>query len=235
MSPEEPVASSQQPHLDISIQHQKATTPPPFLLLLNGFPGVGKLTLARSLSSIFAQEVESTVPEMKIRLIDNHLLIDPVSAIEPERTESHYALRKSLRDVAFSALQSLPGDFIILMTSCLSETEEGVAQFEEHVKIAEGRGCAMVALNVVCGEQENVRRLESDERMLQTEGGKGKLVDGKVLERLRGMYTLLNLERMERSGAGGARVVCRELETTNLSVEEATDRVLRFLRESLGF
>jgi hypothetical protein len=46
---------------------------------------------------------------------------------------------------------------------------------------------------------------------------------------------LLNLERMERSGAGGARVVCRELETTNLSVEEATDRVLRFLRESLGF
>jgi hypothetical protein len=56
-----------------------------------------------------------------------------------------------------------------------------------------------------------------------------------VLGRLRGMYTLLDLERLERDGAEGARVVCGELETTNLSVEEATDGVLRFLRESLRF
>jgi hypothetical protein len=62
------------------------------VLLLNGFPGVGKLTIA----SLFEAKLDhSSTP---FRLIDNHLLIDPVVAIEPVRNKGHYALRKKFRN-----------------------------------------------------------------------------------------------------------------------------------------
>jgi hypothetical protein len=49
------------------------------LVMLNGFPGVSKLTIARSLqSSLTDQNVET-------RLIDDHLIIDPAEAVHPGR------------------------------------------------------------------------------------------------------------------------------------------------------
>ncbi|PMD12796.1 hypothetical protein NA56DRAFT_527951, partial [Hyaloscypha hepaticicola] len=143
---------------------------------LNGFPGVGKLTLARNLSILFSQDEGG----LEVRLLDNHLLIDPVSAIEPERTPYHYELRKSFRETAFSALKNLPGKVVILMTDCLSETVEGRTQFEEYLGIAEARGCTMVVCNIVCGEQENRDRLRCEKRR-----GSGKLMDITLLERFR--------------------------------------------------
>lgn len=50
----------------------------PFIYI-NGFPGVGKLTIAR--------ELQKLLP--KAELIDNHQLIDPVAAIF-ERTDPEY-------------------------------------------------------------------------------------------------------------------------------------------------
>lgn len=225
MPPEAAVPPGPQPQLNLANQVMKARTTPPFLLLLNGFPGVGKLTLARNLSKLLGQDEGG----LQIRLLDNQLLIDPVSAIEPERTPYHYELRKAFRDVAFSALKNLPGKVVILMTDCLSETVEGRTQFEEYLEIAEARGCTMAVCNLVCGEQENRKRLGCEKRR-----GSGKLMDITLLERFRREYRLLDLGRLERDWRKvGVSVVCEEFETTDLTAHETVGRVWAFLVERL--
>ena len=54
---------------------------PPSIVLFNGFPGVGRYSIARELESIIPGET---------RLIDNHMLIHPVEAIHPGRTPEHH-------------------------------------------------------------------------------------------------------------------------------------------------
>jgi hypothetical protein len=243
MSPEEQIVQIKEddaPLLQAQLRRSSATIkiaapppPPPFLLLLNGFPGVGKLTIARNLLHLLTPASTSPSTGPQIRLLDNHLLIDPVSAIEPERTASHYRLRKSFRELAFAALQTVPGDLVILMTSCLSETEEGRSQFAEFLAVARGRGCPMVVLNLVCGVEENGRRVECEERRGSVNGvAKGKLMDRALLERFRREYELLDLDKLEDAGV---RLFCGEVETTELSVEEASAGVWRLLRKRLGF
>jgi len=226
MLPEAAVPPGPQPQLDLAPQVMKVRPPPPpFLLLLNGFPGVGKLTLARNLSTLLGQDKDGP----QVRLLDNHLLIDPVSAIEPERTPYHYELRKAFRDVAFSALKNLPGKVVMLMTDCLSETVEGRTQFEEYLGVALARGCTMVVCNLVCGEQENKQRLGCEKRR-----GSGKLMDITLLERFRREYRLLDLGRLQREWRKvGVSIVCEEFETTDLTAHEAVGRVWAFLVERL--
>ena len=186
---------------------------------------MGKLTLARNLSTLLGQDEGG----LEVRLLDNHLLIDAVSAIEPERTPYHYELRKAFRDVAFSALKNLPGKVAILMTDCLSETVEGRKQFEEYLEIAEDRECTMVVCNLVCGEQENRKRLGCEKRR-----GSGKLMDITLLERFRREYRLLDLGRLQREWRKvGASVICEEFDTTDLTAHEAVGRVWACLVERL--
>jgi len=207
--------------------------PPPFILLLNSFPGVGKLTIARNIRNLLTQATTPVGPQ--IRLLDNHVIIDLVSAIEPKRNPTHHRLRKGLRDLAFSALKLHPEDLIILMTSCLSETREGREQFEEIWGVAEKRGCLLVVVNLVCGLEENGRRVECRERMTFEGVEKGKLVDRELLEKFYKEYTLLDLQRLQEGAGTEVRVLCGSVETTRLSAEEATDVVWGFLRRELGF
>jgi hypothetical protein len=115
------------------------------------------------------------------------------------------------------------------MTDCLSETVEGRKQFEEYLGIAEARGCAMVVCNLVCGEQENRKRLGCEKR-----GGSGKLMDITLLEKFRREYQLLDLGRLERKWRKmEVSIVCEEFDTTDLTAHEAVGRVWAFLLERL--
>ncbi|KAE9381977.1 hypothetical protein N431DRAFT_440779 [Stipitochalara longipes BDJ] len=208
-------------------------TPPPFILLLNSFPGVGKLTIARNIRDLLSQATTGPVTGPQIRLLDNHIIIDLVSAIEPKRNADHHRLRKACRDLAFSALQLPLDDLVILMTSCLSETEEGRDQFEEILAIAQARSCPMVVVNLVCELEENGRRVECEERKKSVDGiEKGKLTDRGLLEKFHAEYELLDLGRLD---GGAVRLLCGELETTNLSAQAATEMVWALLRKELGF
>ena len=92
----------------------------------------------------------------------------------------------------------------------------------------------MVVVNLVCGIEENGRRIESAERKARTEGmEKGKLVDRTLLERFHEEYELLDLQALQ--GGGRVRLLCHNVETTKLSAREATDVVWRLLRRELGF
>lgn len=98
--------------------------------MLNGFPGVGKLTIARSLqSSLTNQNVET-------RLIDDHLIIDPAEAVHPGRGHQHRAFRDKLRNLAFDEPKTLPEQDIVLIITCsLGANLEDAALFAEHLEV----------------------------------------------------------------------------------------------------
>ncbi|KAF2809578.1 uncharacterized protein BDZ99DRAFT_571369 [Mytilinidion resinicola] len=118
---------------------------PPCVLLLNAFPGTGKLTIARARARALST------------LLHNHLLIDPVSAIHPRRDKAHYVLRRAFRKAAFDASKSGPegGDLIVWgydPSGCLGASDADVAVLAEHVDVARARArkVPFILVNLVC-------------------------------------------------------------------------------------
>jgi shikimate kinase len=100
---------------------------PGCLIILNGFPGVGKLTIARSLQSRFT--------DVETRLVDNHLIIDPAEAVHPGRGLQHKEFRERLRRVIFDELKTVPEqDTVLIMTCSLGANEADAAVFAEHLE-----------------------------------------------------------------------------------------------------
>lgn len=62
------------------------------LIWINGFPGTGKLTIARELAGL----------DERIKVIDNHQLIDPVEARFPRSHPQYQAARKEERARVFA-------------------------------------------------------------------------------------------------------------------------------------
>lgn len=192
----------------------------PCVVLLNGFPGVGKFTIAKALQTALPSHIPN-------RLIDNHLVIDLTEAIEPGRTEGHYQLRKRIRRESFSGLKALEDKkMVIIMTTCFSDTPIEIERYEEHADIARARGVPLFAINLVCDLSANKARLCSDERKAGRIAGKMKLVDGDALEKIRGKYVLLDPTKTERTGLQTFHL---ELDISNMSAEEAMERIWVFL------
>lgn len=192
----------------------------PCVILLNGFPGVGKLTIAKALQHALPTNVPS-------RLVDNHVLIDVSEAIEPGRTEEHLALRKKVRDVAFSALKRLKqNSTVIIMTTCLSETPMDIARYHEHADIARARGVPLFTFNLTCDSNTNKSRLCSEGRKAGRAFGKMKLVDVDLLTRIRQDYVLLDPRKTTHSNL---KLFHLELDISNLSAEEAMEKIRAFI------
>ena len=193
------------------------------VLFLNGFPGVGKYAIARVLKSVWVGS----------RLIHNHLLIDPVEAIIPGRGPAHHTLRRQFRRVAFDALkQETSLDSAIIMTSCAADTPQDREVFAEYVEIARVRKIPFIAVNIICDEETNAKRLRSRERVDESGIGKTKLVDTKALSSLRKDYKLLNRANMTRE-AEDVEFYHLDLDTSDLSVQAASVSIASFLRDEV--
>ncbi len=75
------------------------------VVFLNGFPGVGKLAIAR--------ELHSQLRRKKTCLFDNHLIIDPAGAIHPGRGTDYKNLRNRLRHMVLNDLEAVSKGTII--------------------------------------------------------------------------------------------------------------------------
>ncbi|KAI7261420.1 hypothetical protein KC335_g10744 [Hortaea werneckii] len=169
------------------------------VVLLNGFPGTGKLAVARALRS----KLGST----NTRLVDNHLIIDPAEAAHPGRGNEHKALRDVIRRTVFQDLKQLPEHVTtIVLTGCLGQNSEDVAVYAEHVEIAQARGVPFILFTLT----------------------KTKLNDPAVLETMMTNTTILNPTIVVNKGSDvDFRAIRHHLiDTTGLTVSESTDRVL---------
>ncbi|WVQ69429.1 uncharacterized protein L199_007646 [Kwoniella botswanensis] len=142
----------------------------PIVVILNGFPGVGKKTIAKNLLHSFPQG----------RLFDNHLLIDATAAVLEREDEAYLPLRKAFRSALFSTLSSYPSSIppILIFTECQSTDPTGSQVMDEYLTFAKDISGKLVSIILECTFAEHSQRLIHKDR---TKDGITKLTDTEVL------------------------------------------------------
>lgn len=200
---------------DSAIQSQPLSLLTGRVILLNGFPGVGKFSIGRRLFEMFNPR--------HARFIDNHLLIDPVQAIAPGRGSDRKTLRRAIRQVAFDALCAI-GDksTTLILTSCLSTTEEDQQVFEEYLAIASRRNIPFYLFNIFCDTKQHHSRLVTTERSTRS---KTKLINPEVLDHMLDEHKLVDLPHVQTHLP---QIYVRhifELDTTYKSIDESAAEI----------
>ncbi|EJU13872.1 hypothetical protein LH128_06492 [Sphingomonas sp. LH128] len=121
---------------------------------LNGWPGVGKLTIGRELAT-----------RLNARLIDNHLLHDVALACTHFSDPDRWPLYEVVRHAAYAALLKRPTSEIFVMTNafCVASERELIG-WQHVVDLAVARNCSLIPVVLTAETEENVRRLESVSR-----------------------------------------------------------------------
>lgn len=177
-------------------------TPAAPVIYINGFPGVGKFTIAKALQCIIPNSV----------LIHNHQLIDPVEKKYPRGSRFYAEKRSAYRQKFLHPIAHDPQtkDTIYIFTDCQVDHNECVGDYSDLALSCNGNGARrFYSVVLECEVDENVRRLTAPDR-----GGDGstKLRDQDVLREIRekcgGVWKfgdddelVLDVTRMEKSEA----------------------------------
>ena len=142
------------------------------IVVLKGFPGTGKYTILKRVQELVLADKSS-------RLVDNHLLIDPVQALFPGRSGDHHALRLSIRDAVFLTSQLAQECHIVLMTACLAtENHRDTGFIREDLALVCGTNVPLYWISASCDRERLVERAQCDERV---QSSKTKPTDPAIL------------------------------------------------------
>ena len=121
------------------------------IISLNGWPGVGKLTVGLELADI-----------LNGRLLDSHTIFNVAITLTDYCSSEYYDLARRLRDLAFQYVLRLPPDVPVILTNVIATG--GPSGFaEEHWKavcqLARDRNCRLYSATLDCAPDEQVRRM----------------------------------------------------------------------------
>lgn len=133
------------------------------IIHLNGWPGVGKLAIARLLRD-----------SLGARLLDNHTVFNVAFALTEFRSPEFYAAARTVRDAAFDCATSVPSPVPIIMTNALSKSDWGEENWNAVRALARRSSRRLLAVVLSCEEAEQAKRIASPERRYL-----GKLTDPK--------------------------------------------------------
>ena len=174
------------------------------IIHLNGWPGSGKLTVARELAR-----------ELEARLLDNHTLHDVALRLCDQYTREYWELYYQVRDVAYKRVLALPSHEVVVMTNALTLESDREREAWAAVKaLALNRGVPLVAVTLQCSLDENIRRIASEGRRHR------KLTDPAPLIEWRSRWTLLI----------DASVRSITIDNTNRSAEQVANEIAGFVR-----
>lgn len=164
---------------------------------INGWPGVGKLTVARIVSQ-----------RVGYRLVDNHMLLNPAEVLFSRDDPLHGSLRKTIRKAFFehAAQRTEPS---LIFTNALADDPGDRVFHEEVAELANCRPSQLISVVLDCAEEENLRRLQDEQRKLHL-----KLTDGDVLKSIRSRYGLFFPEN------------CLAIDTTHLPPEAVAMQIV---------
>ena len=141
------------------------------IINLNGWPGVGKLTIGLELADLLGA-----------RLLDNHSLLNIAIALTDYPSAAYYEAVRALRDVAFRCALALPPGTPLVLTS-VNATGGSTGFAEQHWvavrNLAAQRGVPLVAITLECEPDERARRVVQPERRVSK-----KLRDPALVERM---------------------------------------------------
>jgi len=176
------------------------------LIVLNGYPGVGKLTIA--------QEVAASVDG---RLLDNHSIYNVAFALTKFKTPAFYEAVRSVQRIADDLISNLPVDTPIILTEALTIGSEWTDECWGRVRrLATTRGPLFV-VHVTCDLDENKRRIRSEGRSF-----KRKPRDPDYAQKTHDKGKPL---------AGGDLPNCLRLDVTRLSEHAAAESIVTWLNQ----
>src|SRR5262245_31995550 len=92
---------------------------------INGWPGCGKLTIARPLAR-----------RLDAKLIDNHTLLNPAEALFDRADPLHASLRQEVRTVVLNHAARMPAGTALLFTDALSDDADDQKAFDDYRALA---------------------------------------------------------------------------------------------------
>lgn len=197
------------------------------IILLNGMPGVGKLTIARALRDRHCFDS---------RIIDNHLAIDAAASVFPYRGKEQRALRDMIRRTLFAGVeQESSKDVVFVFTECLSkDLEDDRKVLLEIMQTAVARQVHLAILNLVCQDAEHKKRLTSPDRQKHA---RGKLQSVDVLEQLL-QYKLIDKETvndLKQLQQLRLSVTVDELDVTGIPAERVAELISAFTHQETKY
>ncbi|KPM46453.1 hypothetical protein AK830_g200 [Neonectria ditissima] len=173
-------------------------------IYINGYPGVGKLTVANELCKL--------LPNAKV--VSNHLLIDPVAAVFERTAREYQPLRRALRRELLTSLAAAEStrDVTWIFTDQQSSNELGSSTAKEYQIAAALRGSPFISVILSCELDENLRRAVGEGR---GNGSNTKLTDLAILRTIRQGEDIFHF-RAETE---------MELDLTDLSPSEAGRKI----------
>ncbi|MEL6376217.1 MAG: AAA family ATPase [Pseudomonadota bacterium] len=173
------------------------------IIVLNGYPGVGKLTIGRKLAKL-----------LEARLVDIHTLYNLAFALTEFRTAEFYEAVRHTEQIADDLIETLPKDVPVVFTTVLTGKSAWVTEEWQRFCRRGDRRPPLVMVHIVCDLEENVRRIQSPERK-----GKGKLQGADVALRN-------HASKEQLIGADLDNTLV--LDVTSLKPEEAAQEIATF-------
>lgn len=177
-------------------------------IYINGYPGVGKLTIAK--------ELQKLIPDSKI--IHNHLVIELCLNAFERASPEYEDLRKAVRREVLNAISTVGRNTTYIFTgSHGTHTPIGPAIARQHLDQAVSQKIPFISVILACEEEENLRRVTSSTRV-------SKLRDIEALKTIRN-NTLFAFQCEHEMNV---------LDVTNLLPAEAAAKIDEFARDSLA-
>ncbi len=149
------------------------------IIVLNGYPGVGKLTIGRELAALIGG-----------RMLDIHSVYNVAFALTEFKSPEFVETVEQIEAIAHNLIRKLPAEQPVVLTTVLAGTDgRAEAEWARIVELSKQRP-PLYVVHVSCDLEENKRRIASEERIL-----KQKLRDPEVAIRNQaGATPLLGLD-----------------------------------------
>lgn len=126
------------------------------IIVLNGYPGVGKLTIGRALADA-----------LQGRLLDIHSIYNVAFALTEFGSPEFREAVEKVEAIAHGLIRRLPPEQPVVLTTVLAgEGEWGEAEWQRIVDLGRARPPFGV-VHVACDLEENIRRIQSPDRDLK--------------------------------------------------------------------
>ena len=124
------------------------------IIHINGFPGVGKLTVGKLLAA-----------QLGGKLLDNHSIYNIALALTEFKSVAYYETLRAVRAIAYQRVLELPvGVPVVLTNAHLSGSDWGNECWDAVINLARAREVPLFIVVMECSPEENARRIQGLDR-----------------------------------------------------------------------
>ena len=124
------------------------------IIHINGFPGVGKLTIAKILAE-----------KLSARLLDNHSIYNVALAMTEFKSPEYYDTIRAVREIAYRRVLEVPAGIPVILTNAhSSKTAWGNECWDAAIDLARSREAKLLIVVLECSLEENARRIQGLDR-----------------------------------------------------------------------